>query len=208
MTEYSGMTDQLPDVQAAQLLESVRQSRVAMRRAIRAHRGHWYMWVWGLIWLIYAVLGYYLDIAALAYINALAIAGTVASFLIASIQRSKIRASIDRRFVAALGALLLFGYLAPVILGVYDATSTATFVRVFAYFALLWIQPYILAGLWFRISFLLWIGLLISLSILLGLLVFSAIFWVWFAIFAAMPLILSGFYVRYFLRCNSDPSDG
>jgi hypothetical protein len=27
-----------------------------------------------------------------------------------------------------------------------------------------------------------------------------AIFWLWFAAFAAMPLLLSGFYVRYFLR--------
>jgi hypothetical protein len=127
-----------------------------------------------LIWLIFAVLGYYLDIAATPYINALAIAGWAVSFLIAFIQSRQIRAPIDRRFVGAVVVLLLFGYLAP---GILDVPDTAPFVRCFAYSALLWMQPYILAGLWFRISTLLWIGLLISLSILLGILVFSAIFW-------------------------------
>jgi hypothetical protein len=29
-----------------------------------------------------------------------------------------------------------------------------------------------------------------------GLFVFSAIYWLWFAVFAAVPLILSGFYIR------------
>jgi hypothetical protein len=33
-----------------------------------------------------------------------------------------------------------------------------------------------------------------------GLFVFSAIYWLWFAVFAAVPLILSGFYIRYFMR--------
>lgn len=200
------MNEKKPDVQAAQLLESIQKSQIAMRRAMRTHCGHLYMWLWGFIWLGFAVLGQRFGEAALPYINGLAIAGVLASILIGGVQSRQIRAPVDRRFLAALGALLLFGYLAPEVLPVVD--NPHTFVAFFAYFQLLWMQPYILAGIWFRIGTLVWIGALISLSILVGLFLFSPIFYVWFAIFAAVPLLLSGFYVRFFRRCNGEPSDG
>ncbi len=39
-------------------------SRTAMRHAIRAHYGHWYLWIWGLIWLAMALLGHFLGPSA------------------------------------------------------------------------------------------------------------------------------------------------
>src|SRR4029077_16474817 len=56
ITEYSVMNDPLSNTPAGELLESIKLSRPAMRQAIRAHCGHWYLWIWGLIWLAMALL--------------------------------------------------------------------------------------------------------------------------------------------------------
>jgi hypothetical protein len=169
-----------------------------MRQAIRAHCGHWYLWLWGAIWLAIALLGHFLGTGALPFINGLALIGIVASILIGFAQSGQIRAPLDRRFLTVLGTLIVFGYFVwPIVLG--SPHRSDAFIRLSAYYALVPMQAYILAGIWFD-SYLLWIGAMISCSILLGLFVFSAIFWLWFGAFAAIPLILSGFYVRYFMR--------
>ena len=197
-TEYSVMNDPLSNTQAVQLLESIKQSRTAMRQAIRAHCGHWSLWIWGLIWLAMALLGQFLGTRAMPFINGLSLIGIASSILIGFVQAGQIRAPLDRRFLAALGALILFGYFVwPVVLG--SPHRSDAFIRLFAYYSLVPMQAYVLAGIWFD-NCLLWIGALISILILLGLFVFSAMFWIWFAVFAAMPLILSGFYVRYLMR--------
>jgi hypothetical protein len=169
-----------------------------MRTAIRAYCGHWYLWLWGVIWLGMASLGQFLGIAAVPFINGLAAIGIAASILIGFVQSGQIRAPLDRRFLTALGALILFGYFVwPVVLG--PPHRSDALIRFSAYYSLVPMQAYILAGIWFD-NFLLWVGVLISISILLGLFAFSAIFWLWIAVFGAAPLILSGFYVRYFMR--------
>jgi hypothetical protein len=169
-----------------------------MRTAIRAYNGHWYLWLWGVIWLGIALLGQFLGVASLPFINGLVLIGLAATVLVGFVQSGQIRVPLDRRFLAALSALLVFGYLVwPVILG--PPHRSDAFIRFSAYYTLVPMQAYILAGIWFD-NCLLWIGILISISILLGLFVFSAIYWLWFAVFAAVPLILSGFYVRYFMR--------
>jgi hypothetical protein len=196
--EYSAVNEQLSHTQAAQMLDSINQSRTAMRTAIRAYCGHWYLWLWGLIWLGMALLGQLLGNRAIPFINGLCLIGLASSFLIGFIQSGQIRALLDRRFLATLGALILFGYFVwPIVLG--SPHRSDAFSRLFAYCALVPMQVYVIAGIWFD-NCLLWIGALISLSILLGLFFFSAIFWIWFAAFAAIPLLLSGFYIRYFMR--------
>lgn len=198
MAEYSAVNEQLSHTQAAQMLDSINQSRTAMRTAIRAYCGHWYLWLWGLIWLGMALLGQLLGNRAMPFMNGLCLIGLASSFLIGFIQSGQIRAPLDRRFLATLGALILFGYFVwPIVLG--SPHRSDAFIRLFAYYALVPMQVYVIAGIWFD-NCLLWIGALISLSILLGLFFFSAIFWIWFAAFAAIPLLLSGFYVRYFMR--------
>jgi hypothetical protein len=198
MAEYSAVNEQLSHTQAAQMLDSINQSRTAMRTAIRAYCGHWYLWLWGLIWLGMALLGQLLGNRAMPFMNGLCLIGLASSFLIGFIQSGQIRAPLDRRFLATLGALILFGYFVwPIVLG--SPHRSDAFIRVFAYYALVPMQVYVIAGIWFD-NYLLWIGALISLSILLGLFFFSTIFWIWFAAFAAIPLLLSGFYVRYFMR--------
>jgi hypothetical protein len=58
---------------------------------------------------------------------------------------------------------------------------------------------YVIAGLWFD-TYLLWLGLVMTAFILVGLFCFAAIFWWWIAIFGGGTLIVSGFYIRYFWR--------
>jgi hypothetical protein len=125
--------------------------------------------------------------------------GIAVSVGIGFVQSRHVRAPIDRRFLAALAALLAFGYFVfPFVLAPAFNSPPNSFIRIFAYFWLLWMQVYILAGLWFD-NYLLWIGILVTCAILLGVFLFSAVFWLWLAVFGAVPLILSGFYVRYFM---------
>jgi hypothetical protein len=144
------------------------------------------------------LLGEFLGIAAMPFLYGLVLIGLPATVLIGFVQSGQIRVPLDRRFLAALAALILFGYFVwPVVL--CPANRPDAFIRFAAYYTLVPMQAYILAGLWFD-NCLLWIGILISISILLGLFAFSAIFWLWLAAFATVPLFLSGFYVRYFMR--------
>lgn len=92
--------------------------------------------------------------------------------------------------------MLGFGLLWPTVLGVAGPDQS---MRVFAFIALLAMQAYVLAGIWFD-SYLLAIGLVVSVLILVGLFVFPSVFWLWFAIFCGGPTVLSGFVVRYLWR--------
>ena len=58
-------------------------------------------------------------------------------------------------------------------------------------------QAYVVAGLWID-SYLLWLGIAVTVLILLGLFLFPAVFWLWMAIFGGGSLIATGFYVRHF----------
>jgi hypothetical protein len=60
-------------------------------------------------------------------------------------------------------------------------------------------QVYVVAGLWTD-SYLLWVGVLVSVLVILGLFCFPGIFWLWMAVFGGGTLIASGFYVRHFWR--------
>lgn len=80
-------------------------SRTAMRHAIRAHYGHWYLWIWGLIWLAMALLGHFLGPSATPFFNGLCLIGITSSILIGFVQGGQIRAPLDRRFLQPLALL-------------------------------------------------------------------------------------------------------
>ena len=159
-------------MEAEKALYSVQASRSAMRQAVRAHRGHFYLWLFVL-------------------------SGSAASVAIGIYQSRQIRTRIDKHFLAALGCILVFGLLSPLTLGGSDGPDAG--IRYFGFFALLVMQAYVLAGIWFD-NYLLVIGLIVSALILTGLFVFPGSFWLWFAIFCGGPVFLSGFVVRYLWR--------
>ena len=57
-------------------------------------------------------------------------------------------------------------------------------------------QAYVVAGLWTD-TYLLWAGLLVTVLVLAGVVLFPAIFWIWMAVCGGGTLIATGFYVRH-----------
>ena len=179
---------------ATRALQDIDRSREAMRRAIRAHRGHFHLWLWGSIWISMALAMHFLGEGGTRLLPWFVLAGVVVSTAIGIYQSRQIRVPTDRRFLAALVCLIGFGLLWPILFGAFSAPVND--VRLFAFIALLVMQIYVLAGIWFD-SYLLAIGLVVSALILIGLFVFPQVFWVWFAVFCGGPVVLSGFLVRF-----------
>lgn len=182
---------------ADRALREVEQSREAMRRAVRAHRGHLHLWLWGAIWIAMALTVHFRGERATRFFPFFVLPGAIISTGIGIYQSRQIRAPLDKRFLAALGCLLAFGALWPFVLGI--SASPSTDIRLFAFGTLLVMQLYVLAGIWFD-NFLLAIGLGVSVLIVTGLLAFPHIFWLWFAICCGGPVVLSGFIVRFWWR--------
>ena len=119
------------------------------------------------------------------------------SFAIGVFQSRQIRTPIDKRFIGAVAAILGFGILWPVVLN--GSGHPPNDIGTFAFICLLVMQIYVLSGIWFD-NYLLFIGLLVSALIVIGVLFFAHIFWIWFAVFCGGPVFLSGFVVRYAWR--------
>jgi hypothetical protein len=182
--------------EAGKALQQIEASRQAMRAAIRANRGHLHLWMWGLIWVAMAVIMQNGGKFGEPLLNWLGIGGVIGSFVIGFWQGRRVRSGIDGRFVGAVISLLVFGYAVwPALLGVHGDHPKA----LLTYSALVIMQIYILAGLWFDIC-LLWTGILVTIFLLAGLLLFAPIFYWLFAIFGGGTLIGTGFYLRYVLR--------
>jgi hypothetical protein len=180
--------------EAAAALAEVEQARAAMRRAVRAHRGHLHFWIWGLAWIVMPLIAYFGGNAASRYFPFVCLLGGIASTVAGFSQGRQIRAPIDRRFLSLLAALVGFAAIYPIVLHAHlDAKSA------YAYIALVVMQGYVIAGIWSD-TYLLWVGLLITALILVGVFVFPAIFWLWMAVFGGGTLLVTGFYVRNFWR--------
>ncbi len=180
--------------EAARALQAIELSRTAMRSAVRAHRGHAYLWLWGVIWTAMGLLAQTQGLVGIRWFPWLSLGGVIVSVLIGMRQSATIRLPIDRRFIGVLSASLVFGLGWILVLG-----GPASAKHMFAYIGLVVAQAYVIAGLWFD-TYLLWLGLAVAVAILLGLFVFPAVFWIWIAVFGGGTLIASGFYVRYFMR--------
>jgi len=184
---------QLSSEDAARSLAAIDASRAAMRSALRANRGHYQLWLWGLIWIAMALLAEFRGEAGVRLFPWLVLAGFPISILIGATQARRIRSSpVDKRFLGVLAAVILFGLVVPFVLLRGPVSSQA----LFAYCGLVTMLCYVIAGIWFD-THLLWLGTAMAALILIGLFVFPAIFWWWIAIFGGGPLIATGFYVRY-----------
>ncbi len=180
--------------EAARALQEIAASRAAMRSAVRSHRGHLYLWLWGCAWIAMSALNWIYERRAMDAMIWISGAGIVATFAIAFVQGRQIRTRIDRRFVGVCLTLLAFGYLVwPAIFGGFQHYKAA-----FAYFSVLWMQLYMVAGIWFD-NYFLWIGIAVTTLVLGGLLLAPALFWA-LTLLCGAVLLGSGFYVRYFWR--------
>jgi hypothetical protein len=191
------MQSNISPAEADRALREVADSRAAMRRAIRAHRGHAYLWIWGAAWIAMPLLVHFFGRRGFAFFPFVIFPAAFLSLAIGVLQSRQIRAPLDKRFLGAIATILGFGILWPFVLG--GAGYSPDESRNFAFICLLIMQVYVLAGIWFD-NYLLFIGLLVSALILIGLFCFADIFWLWFAVLCGGPVFLSGFVVRYAWR--------
>lgn len=177
--------------EAEQALRDVEASRVAMREAIRTRRGHLYLWLWGTVFIAIALTNWMSGERYWMAGNWISALGVVATILISWVQGRRIRSKTDMRFLSVCITMLAFGYLVwPSFLGLPHSSKAG-----FGYGILLWMQVYIVAGIWFR-NYWLWIGIAVTALVLLGFLVLPGAFWAC-AMVAGLTLVLTGFYVRF-----------
>jgi hypothetical protein len=147
------------------------------------------------LWILMGGLAQSRGMAGILLFKWISLAGGLASFAIGFWQSRQVRRPVDRRFVGALAALVVFGVLFLLVLHP-DSPQPQ---RVFGYIGLLVAQCYCIAGIWFD-TYLLWFGLLLAGLILVGLVWLMPVFWFWIAGCCGGAFILTGFYVRYFWR--------
>ena len=176
--------------EAAASLRDIEASRRAMQRAVRDHRGHLYLWIWGGFWAVISVLEA-LDVRNLVRItNGLLLAGVVVTVISILLQRRQVRKTRDKRFLAVCAVLFAFGYVVwPIFLG-----GPQSFASGFGFSLLVWMQIYIVAGIWFQ-NFWVWIGLAMTLLIVAAFLLFPAHFWI-APLVGGATLIATGFHLR------------
>ncbi len=188
ITEFSVVN--ITPEEAAQALREIEASRVAMRSAIQAHRGHLHLWLWGSLWMSTSVLNWDDNPAHTTASSLLMVGGGLTSALIGILQGRQVRAPVNPRFVAVCITILLFGFVAwPVVLGPPHGYRAA-----FGLGTLVWMQLYIVAGLWFD-TYLLWLGIAATAIILAGLVFLPGLFWAC-TLLAGAVLVGTGFHVR------------
>ncbi len=181
--------------EAAAALAAIAQSREASRTAFRAHHGHYYLWLWGLIWIAMAMAAHFGGRVGMGrFAPWLCLGGGLISYFIGLLQSSQVRAPRDRRFIGVVLILIFLPFFNLIVL-----QPVPTMERIFTYIGLIVAQIYIVAGIWFD-SYLTWLGALLAVLLMVGFVFFLPIFWIWVAIFGGGSLILGGFYVRYFWR--------
>jgi hypothetical protein len=181
------------DAEAA--LAEVERARATMRQVIRSHRGHHHLWIWGLVWIIMPLTAFFCGDQAVRYFGLMCIPGAIASVVVGLRQGRQITAGPGAgRVLTAIAALLVFGAAFPFVL---HASSNPR--GLYAYSCLVAMQSYVVAGLWTD-TYLLRLGLFVSVLILIGYFWLPGIFWLWMAVCGGGSLLASGFYVRHAWR--------
>jgi hypothetical protein len=185
--------------EAAKALQEIEASRRAMRAALQAHRGHLHLWIWGIAWMVVSVLNWRYEQGALHAMLWVLGAATALSIAIGMLQGNRIRSRVDGRFLGVCAVMLAFGYLVwPVLLGDLHSYDFRSYKGAYGYFTVLWMQLYMVAGIWFD-NYWFWIGLAVTVLVVGTLLLAPAFFW---AVTLLLGLVLfgTGFHVRYLWR--------
>jgi hypothetical protein len=177
--------------EAEQALRDIEVSKEAMRTLVRFHRGHLFLWLWGTVFIVVAALDWISSQRFWVPGNWIFGGAVVATVLIGWGQGRTIRSPIDKRFLAVCFTLLAFGYFVwPSFLGLPHSDKAA-----YGYGLLIWMQVYMVAGIWFR-NYWLWMGVAVTVLLVAGYLLFPGAFWAC-CILGGATLVATGFYVRY-----------
>jgi hypothetical protein len=181
---------QVSPQEAAAALADIDRTRAAMRHAIREQRGHVHFWIWGAAWAAMPLSAQLFGDDFARHFWIFSVVAGVFSGRVAAVQATRVRMPANNQFFAMMGVLIAFSVIFLLVLRVLPNMKT-----LYAYICLVIMQSYVVAGLWTD-RYLLWVGILISALILLGLWFFPGIFWLWMAFFGGGALIATGFYVR------------
>lgn len=185
---------QLNPQEAAAALAQVEDAQATMRRVVRAHRGHYHLWIWGVSWIVMPLGAQFYGDTAVRWFGLICIPCGIASAIVGGTQNRQLRSPVNHRFLCALAALVAFAVAFPFVL---HATTEPK--SLYAYSCLVVMQGYVVAGLWTD-TYLLWVGILVSALVLVGVFLLPGFFWIWMAVFGGGTLIATGFYVRHFWR--------
>ena len=185
---------QVSPQEAAAALDEINQTRAAMRRVVREHRGHVHFWIWGGSWVAMPLSAQLFGEEFCRHFWIFAMVAGIISGRVAAEQGARVRMPVNSHFGKMMTVLIVFSLLFLIVLRVMPDMKT-----LYAYICLVIMQSYVVAGL-YTDTYLFWVGILISILILVGLFYFPFIFWLWMAVFGGGSLIATGFYVRHFWR--------
>ena len=192
MVEYFAM--HLTPPEAAAALAEVDQARAAMRQVIRAHRGHYHLWIWGMTWIAMPLSVQFCGEIAFRWFGLICLPAVIGSIVVGATQSRQVKTPFNPRFLGAVLALVAFAAIFPLVLQARPQPKS-----LYAYTCLVVLQAYVIAGLWTD-TYLLALGLILSALVLLGYFLLPGVFWWWMAAAGGGGLIASGFYVRHFWR--------
>src|SRR3954470_21606843 len=107
---------QVSPEQAAIALAEVEKTREAMRRLVREHRGHYHLWIWGVVWIAMPLSVYFGGERAARYFPWICLAGAVAAIVTGFLQARQIRQPANFRVMGAIAILVGFAVLFPFVL--------------------------------------------------------------------------------------------
>lgn len=188
------MPSELSPQEAGALLADIDAARATMRHVIREHRGHYHLWIWGAAWVAMPLTAHFGGDNAARFFPWICAAGGLLSFFTGFTQSRQIRRPANGRFVAVIVTVWVFAALFPFVLRAPFDSRT-----LYAFLCLVAMQSYVIAGLWTD-SYLLWVGIIVSVLVLAGVFLFPGIFWLWMAACGGGSLILTGFYIRHYWR--------
>lgn len=176
--------------------QAMREAGDAGRQIAQGFRGHRFMMLWGVLWVLMPMSFVALPPSQWWVCGALAMFGGLASMAIGIWQSRYVRSRPDRYFLAAMVGILAFAALGFLLLLAAVPGGRLDAKVAYAYGCLTAMAVYVLAGAWYR-YFLYGFGLVMMAAIAVGFFAFRDQFWFWMAGATGVPLILAGVYERY-----------
>lgn len=186
------MSSDISPNEAGTLLADIETARAAMRRAIRDHRGHYHLWIWGVAWIAMPLTAHFLGDNAARFFPWICLGfGALSSFAGFTQNRQVRYPGIGRFWLMMLACWFFAVAFILVLRPPLDSRS------LYAFACLVSMQTFVIGGVWMD-NYLLWLGIIVTALILAGLFLFPGIFWIWMAVCGGGSLLLAGFYVRHF----------
>src|ERR1043165_3981740 len=134
------MPNEISPQEAGAILAEIETAKATMRRAIREHRGHFHLWIWGAAWIAMPLSAHFGGEDAARYFPWVCFVGGVLSFLTGFTQKRQIRRPGNGRFIAVMATVWAFSALFPFVLRApFDPRAWYTF------WCLVAMQTYVIA---------------------------------------------------------------